>query len=122
MVKLGWGAWALLTCGFVLVVCPSLCLSQQPYIRPMNCSRREHPVVSYQGESFSCPNQLRSYRVVFPDARRFLLLPFRSPFWEQLCHPIYLLLHLLLLSEAGPGSAPTVTPTLACSCTLCPVI
>ncbi|KAG7215717.1 hypothetical protein INR49_022074 [Caranx melampygus] len=52
----GWGAWALSPCGLVLLICWSVCLSQQqqqqqqqqPHIKPADCSRKEHPVVSYQ--------------------------------------------------------------------------
>uniref|UniRef100_A0A1A8J363 Sema domain, seven thrombospondin repeats (Type 1 and type 1-like), transmembrane domain (TM) and short cytoplasmic domain, (Semaphorin) 5B n=1 Tax=Nothobranchius kuhntae TaxID=321403 RepID=A0A1A8J363_NOTKU len=46
MVMLGRGA--LSPCGLVLVICWSLCLSQQPNIKPADCNRKEHPVVSYQ--------------------------------------------------------------------------
>lgn len=50
MITSGWGAWALSPCGLVLVFCSSVCLSQQPHVKPADCSRKEHPVVSYQGE------------------------------------------------------------------------
>lgn len=53
MVPSGWGAWALSPCGLVLVICSSVCLSQEPHIKPADCSRKEHPVVSYQGECVS---------------------------------------------------------------------
>uniref|UniRef100_A0A1A8U0W5 Sema domain, seven thrombospondin repeats (Type 1 and type 1-like), transmembrane domain (TM) and short cytoplasmic domain, (Semaphorin) 5B n=1 Tax=Nothobranchius furzeri TaxID=105023 RepID=A0A1A8U0W5_NOTFU len=46
MVMLGRGA--LSPCGLVLVICWSLCVSQQPNIKPADCNRKEHPVVSYQ--------------------------------------------------------------------------
>lgn len=52
----GWGARALAPCGLVLLICWSVCLSQQqqqPRIKPADCSRKEHPVVSYQGEGFT---------------------------------------------------------------------
>uniref|UniRef100_A0A3P8TRZ0 Semaphorin-2A n=1 Tax=Amphiprion percula TaxID=161767 RepID=A0A3P8TRZ0_AMPPE len=48
MVTSGWRAWALSPYGLVLVICSSICLSQQPPIKPADCSRKEHPVVSYQ--------------------------------------------------------------------------
>ncbi|XP_034720686.1 semaphorin-5B-like [Etheostoma cragini] len=48
MVTSGLGAWALSPCGLVLVICLSVCLSQQPHIKPAECLRKEHPVVSYQ--------------------------------------------------------------------------
>uniref|UniRef100_A0A3Q3K6Z8 Sema domain-containing protein n=1 Tax=Monopterus albus TaxID=43700 RepID=A0A3Q3K6Z8_MONAL len=48
MVMSGRGAWTLSPCGLVLVICSSVCLSQQPHIKPADCSRKEHPVVSYQ--------------------------------------------------------------------------
>ncbi len=50
MVTSGWGAWAISPCGLVLVICSSVCLSQQPDVKPADCSRKEHPVVSHQGE------------------------------------------------------------------------
>lgn len=53
MVLPGWGVWALFPCGLVLVICSSVCLSQEPHIKPADCSRKEHPVVSYQGEWIS---------------------------------------------------------------------
>lgn len=48
MVTSQWGAWAFSPCGLLLVICSSLCSSQEPYIKPADCSRKEHPVVSYQ--------------------------------------------------------------------------
>ncbi|XP_019127425.2 semaphorin-5B [Larimichthys crocea] len=48
MVTSGWRAWALFLYGLVLVLCSSVCLSQQPHVTPADCSRKEHPVVSYQ--------------------------------------------------------------------------
>lgn len=50
MVTSGWGAWALSPCGLVLVISLSVCLSQQPYVKPIDCNRKEHPVTIYQGE------------------------------------------------------------------------
>uniref|UniRef100_A0A3Q3AYH7 Sema domain-containing protein n=1 Tax=Kryptolebias marmoratus TaxID=37003 RepID=A0A3Q3AYH7_KRYMA len=46
MMTSGWAA--LSPCGLVLVISWSLCLSQQPNVKPADCSRKEHPVVSYQ--------------------------------------------------------------------------
>lgn len=53
MVTSRWGAQAFSPCGLLLVICLSLCSSQEPYIKPTDCSRKEHPVVSYQGEKVS---------------------------------------------------------------------
>ena len=50
MVKSGWGVWAFSPCCLLLVICSSVCLSRPPHIKPADCSRKEHPVVSYQGE------------------------------------------------------------------------
>lgn len=55
MVTSGWGVWALSPCGLVLVICLSMCLSEEPHIKPADCSRKEHPVVSYQGEQRNTP-------------------------------------------------------------------
>lgn len=51
MMTSGWGS--LSPCGLVLIISWSLCLSQQPNIKPADCSRKEHPVVSYQGNDVS---------------------------------------------------------------------
>ncbi|CAB1413480.1 unnamed protein product [Pleuronectes platessa] len=48
MLTSGWGVWALSPCGLVLLICSSVCLSQQPHLKLADCSRKEHPVVSYQ--------------------------------------------------------------------------
>lgn len=53
MVTSRWGARAFSPCGLLLVICSSLCSSQEPYIKPADCSRKEHPVVSYQGEKIN---------------------------------------------------------------------
>lgn len=53
MVTSRWGARAFSPCGLLLVICSSLCSSQEPYIKPADCSRKEHPVVSYQGQKIS---------------------------------------------------------------------
>ncbi|XP_033957429.1 semaphorin-5B-like [Pseudochaenichthys georgianus] len=44
----GWGVRSLSPCGLLLVVCASVCLCQQPNVKPAECSRKEHPVVSHQ--------------------------------------------------------------------------
>lgn len=46
----GWGVRSLSPCGLLLVVCASVCLCQQPNMKPAECSRKEHPVVSHQGQ------------------------------------------------------------------------
>lgn len=46
-----WRAWALSSRGLLLVICLPVCLSQQPQVNPPDCSKREHPVVTYQGET-----------------------------------------------------------------------
>ncbi|KAM4538121.1 semaphorin-5B-like [Fundulus diaphanus] len=48
MVTAGWGAWALSPCGLMLVIGWSVSLSQQQNVSLADCSRKEHPVVSYQ--------------------------------------------------------------------------
>ncbi|XP_075873317.1 semaphorin-5B-like isoform X2 [Nelusetta ayraudi] len=41
---------ASLPCGLLLLAaCVSLCRSQEPRVKPADCDRREHPVVSYRG-------------------------------------------------------------------------
>uniref|UniRef100_A0A3Q2XR85 Semaphorin-2A n=1 Tax=Hippocampus comes TaxID=109280 RepID=A0A3Q2XR85_HIPCM len=50
MVTLRWGAWALSPCSVVLLTCGLVCLSQPPSMKLEDCDRKEHPVVSNQGE------------------------------------------------------------------------
>lgn len=61
-----------LPCGLLLLAtCVSLCQSQEPRVKPADCDRREHPVLSYRGESSISMNstmsdQLCPHRSVLP--------------------------------------------------------
>lgn len=63
---------ASLPCGLLLLAaCVSLCQPQEPRIKPADCDRREHPVISYRGENSISGNsamsdQPRPHRVVLP--------------------------------------------------------
>lgn len=52
MVTTGWRVWALSPCGLMLVIGWSVSLSQRQNVSLADCSRKEHPVVSYQGKFF----------------------------------------------------------------------
>lgn len=56
MVTTGRRAWTLSPCGLMLVIGWSVSLSQRQNVSLADCSRKEHPVVSYQGKFFLFPH------------------------------------------------------------------
>ncbi|TNN52613.1 Semaphorin-5B [Liparis tanakae] len=83
MITSGWGAWALSPRGLVLVVCLSVCLSQQPHVRPADCGRKEHPVVQYQAlrpwmSEFSHPGVKDFSQLALDQSRNQLIVGARN--------------------------------------------
>lgn len=94
-----WQAWALSSRGLVLVICLPVCLSQQPQVNPPDCSRREHPVVTYQGETID------TFSYIDPSVERKLKLadvqfPLTDSFLHILALHFFKYLLILLLCQA----------------------
>ncbi|XP_027863128.1 semaphorin-5B-like [Xiphophorus couchianus] len=65
MVTTGWRVWALSPCGLMLVIGWSVSLSQRQNVSLADCSRKEHPVVSYQDL------RTRMFEFSFPGVKDF---------------------------------------------------
>ncbi|XP_068165497.1 semaphorin-5B-like isoform X2 [Antennarius striatus] len=83
MVTLGWGAWLLSSCGLLLVMCSSTCLSHTSPLEAADCSRREHPVVSFQAlrprmSRFSHPHVKDFSQLALDPGRNQLLVGARN--------------------------------------------